>query len=193
MLSRTAQLDIPDLGEDTKQRARIAALGITISQFQKTLQGQALIERQELFILNGRLYQGYNQKAVECPEDHCVDSEIEAAHDIDGSKQRILDTRARRFEGNRNAKEREHAERNKLKISQERDELELILLRRKLAGSLEPEPETEPREPEQPEEPEQQTMTVGQARMKHACSTCGKRFPTSRALNMHGVGAKHAA
>lgn len=175
MLTRSETADLPDLGDQTKQQERIAALGITISQFQKTIQGRALIERQELFILAGRLYQGYNQKAVEVPEDQCSDAELQATHDIDGTLHRIIESRRRRLEGNKNAKDRESAERRQKQIASERDELELRVLRRQVEqqdaadAAKAPEPE----------------------RFGCAFPGCGKTFDTKQQLHMHKVGATH--
>ena len=182
MLSNSQALDIPDISSDSVQQARIAALGITIGQFQKTLQGRSLVENQKLFVLGGVLYQGYNQKAVECPEDQCSDSEIGEAYDVDGTRQRLFDTRRRRLDGNANAKDREMAERRKLKVAQERDELELMLLRRRLkAEDAAMEPETEP-EPEI--DPEVGTFVCD-------APDCGQSFSTANKLRGHKVGKKH--
>ncbi len=183
MLSRADALNIPDIQAEKDQQARIQALGITINQFQKTLQGRALIEREERFVLNGALYQGFNQKALEVTEDLCTDEEIEAAQDVDGTKFRIMDTRRRRLEGAAGAKDREQRDRKKAKIAQERDELELILLKRKISELPPEEPESDPlAEPEV--DPESATGVL-------ACTTCGKAFPSFRALNAHKMGAKH--
>lgn len=179
MLTAGEALDIPEIPADSLQQQRIAALGISIGQFQKTLQGKALIEQQKLFVLGGMLYQGFNQKSVECPEDQCSDAEINGAYDVDGSLQRVLDTRRRRLEGNAHAKAKEFSERNKLKIAQRRDELELILLERKIKA-LDPDatdPVTDP-------DPEP---------MEYACEApgCGKVFDKANKLNAHKMGAKH--
>jgi len=168
-----------DMAPDELQQQRIAALGITINQFQKTLQGRAIIERQELFVLAGMLYQGYNQKAIETVEDQCSDEEIAGCHDIDGTRHRVIDTRRRRLAGMANAKQREMAGRRKLTIAQERDELELMLLKRQVAAL---EPETEPES-----EPETEPETAE----THACVSCGKQFGTFRKLNAHKMGSKH--
>ena len=175
MLTRTEAADIPaELGE---QRT-IAALGLAINQYIKTLQGRQMIESQELFCLNGKLYQGYNQRAVETLEGLYTEDELERAHDVDGSKPQIMATRRRRLEGALLAKNRELANRRKAEISNERDALELAKLKRE-AAALEPElePQTEPEVEPEPE--------------VHACSSCGKGFSNARGLNAHKMGSKH--
>jgi len=173
MLTRTEAADIP--AELATQRT-IASLGLAINQYVKTLQGRQMIESQELFVLNGKLYQGYNQRAVESVESLCTEDEIQNAHDVDGSKQQIMDTRMRRLQGAKLAKDRELANRRKAEISNERDALELAKLKRE-AAALEPEdPESEP-EPIVPE--------------IHACAACGKAFANARGLNAHKMGSKH--
>jgi len=185
MISRSETLDIPDIEAAQVQQQRIAALGITINQFQKTLQGRAIIERQERFILGGMIYQGYNQKAVECPEDLCSDEEIASTHDIDGSKQRVLDTRRRRFEGNAQAKDKEQAERRRGKIAQERDELQLILMRKQIEamGPLAPDA------PDASSGPDVQPETVTELPM-FFCETCQKSF-SERGLKIHKSRMRH--
>lgn len=184
MISRSEAMDIPDIQVERDQQARIAALGITVGQFQKTLQGRAMIEREERFVINGMLYQGFNQKAIEVTEDLCTDEELAGAHDVDGTRQRILDTRRRRLEGAANAKNDELAQRRRGKIAQERDELELMLLRKRVAAldPDEPEPDRDP-EPEPEVEPEVHAV--------HACGHCGKMFKNARGLNAHKMGSKH--
>lgn len=174
MLTTTEAADVP---VETNDQARIAALGITIGQFVKTLRGMTLIQNEKRFVLQGRLYQGYNEKALEVAEDLCSDREIEETGDIDGTKQVLLDTRQRRLDGNAYAKNREHGERKKLKIAQERDELELILLRRQIAKL---EPEDRLADPTPDPEPE-----------IHACGTCGATFESANKLRGHRVGSKH--
>ena len=180
MLSAREALDTQD---DTENQQRIRALGITINGFQKTLQGRAIIEREERFVLNGRMYQGFNQKALDCSEDLCSDEEMASCHDIDGTRQQVYATRKRRLDGAKAAKDGELAGRRRAKIAQERDELELAVLRRAeakhQAGEPEMEPEAEPG-PDPTTEPE-----------LHACMTCGKSFGSPRALNAHKMGSKH--
>lgn len=174
MLTRTEAADIPS--EVTTQRT-IASLGLSIGQYMKTLQGRQMIESQELFILGGKLYQGYSQRAVETTEDQCVESEIEAAHDVDGSKERVLGTRSRRLEGAALAKKRELAGRRKAEIATERDALELAKLQR--------------------EESAFNSEVAAEAAEEAAIAAivppchCGKQFATARALNAHKMGAKH--
>lgn len=178
MLSPGEALDIPvGIDATSDEQARIRALGITLGQFVKTLRGRALIVNDERFVLAGKLYQGYNERALECTEDMCSQEEIDSAVDIDGTKQTLLDTRARRIAGAKYGKDNELAGRRKVKIAQERDELELILLKRRIAkedaedAAKAPEPEPE----------------------IHACSYsgCGKTFGSAVKLNAHKMGAKH--
>jgi hypothetical protein len=172
MLTPTEAADIP--AEMANQRT-IAALGLTINQYMKTLQGRQMVESQDLFILAGKVYQGYDGKVMETTEDQIVETEIENAHDIDGSKQRVLDTRKRRLEGAALSKKRELAQRRKAEIATERDALELIKLRREM-GALDPDdpaPEPEPSEP--------QTFTCD----------CGASFDSANRLKGHKMGAKH--
>jgi hypothetical protein len=181
MLSKVEIMDgVPEV--EAEQQRGIAALGINVSQFLKTIKGQAIVERQEMFILNGMLYQGYNQRAISPSEDQCSDEEIAGAHDIDGTRQRVLDTRRRRLEGMASAKNQELAGRRKMKIAQERDELELRRLQReeaKYQAGVEAEPVPETQGDPDPEE--------------YTCDAdgCGKTFNTAAKLRMHRVGSKH--
>jgi len=182
MLSPREAMDAPtgiDSGASDEQ-ARIRALGINLGQFVKTMRGRTLIINDQRFVLQGKLYQGFNERAIDCAEDLCTQAEIDAAEDVDGTKQTLLDTRARRLAGNTYSKDQELGARRKIKIAQERDELELRRLQREEAKYLlsqasepDPEPEAEP-------EPE-----------IHACTACGKQFGNARGLNAHKMGAKH--
>lgn len=185
MLSQGQALDVP-MGSDTADQDKLRALGLTIGQFVKTVRGRSLIMSESRFVLGGKIWQGYNEHPIECTEDMMTQAEIDAAEDIDGTKQTILDTRFRRQRGAANNKDRELAERKKIKIAQERDELELLRLRReeaKYQASLdpdEPEPEVEP-EPTDPDPGD----TI------FACKACGKSFKNARGLNAHKMGSKH--
>lgn len=177
MLTRSEAADVP--AELATQRT-IAALGLSINQYLKTLQGRQMIESQELFCLNGKLYQGYNQRPIESDFRLCTDAEIENAHDIDGSKQKVVDDRTQHYAATLNAKNRELSDRRRAKIAQERDELELRKLQREETSrlrALDPEPEPDP-------DPEPEI---------HACTHpgCGKQFANARGLNAHKMGAKH--
>lgn len=180
MISRVEALNTP-VEPDLDNQARIRALGITIGGFVKTMQGQAILERQELFILNGKVYQGYEQKALEPSEDQLSEAEIDGAIDVDGTKAAVLATRKRRLEWATMSKDKELAGRRREKIGQLRDELELKKLQREAQAldlptdtPLNPLPEDPPVAPE-----------------IHGCASCGKAFTTARALNAHRMGAKH--
>ena len=176
MLQANEAADIPV--ELATQRT-IASLGLDIKQYAKTLQGRNMIMSQELFVLNGRLYQGYEQVAIEVNEVQCMESEIEKAHDVDGSKAGVLATRAARLGASKIAKEREQRDNQRKKIAQQRDELELRKLQREEAAYAltEADPEADPETDPEP--------------VVHACPTCGKVFPAANKLNAHKMGAKH--
>jgi len=175
-------VEAADIPHELQTQRTIASLGLTINQYVKTLQGRQMIETQEHFVLGGRLYQGFGQRAVEPTEDQLSEAELEGAHDIDGSKHQLLASRTRRLEAARLAKNRELAQRRKVEISAERDALELELLKRKMAL-----------EPDEPAEPEIDpvTSTVPDIPKLHACTTCGKAFPAANKLHAHKMGAKH--
>jgi len=170
MLTNT---DIADVPSEMATQRTIASLGLSIGQYLKTLQGKQMVESQELFVLNGTLYQGFNQMAVETNWNQCSPEEVANAHDVDGTKSRVVATRERALAGAAQAKDKEHGERKRLKIAQERDELELALLKQKMGMLTEKEPEPEP-------EPK-----------IHACAACGKTFDAANKLNAHRMGAKH--
>ena len=183
MLTRTEAADIP---QELAQQRTIASLGLAINQYVKTLQGRQMIETMEHFALNGKLYQGFNQRAVECTENLLTPEEIDAIHDVDGTKQRILDTRARRLEGAAQAKRRELATRRQAVIATERDALELRKLLREEAAHLKADGAFDPDDPEPGSEPEAEPEPE-----ILACPSCGKQFNSKRGLNAHKMGAKH--
>ena len=91
MLSNVDALDTSELV--SKQEA-IRSLGVTINQYVKTLQGRQMVETQRHFVLNGKLYQGFNQRAVECDEKLCTVEELEGASDVDGTKSALMASRS---------------------------------------------------------------------------------------------------
>ena len=74
-------------------------LTLTINQFAKTQEGMALIAEQKPFILNGLIYQGYEGALASCSEKQLTLEEIDAAPDIDGSRDRIYAARKDRVDG----------------------------------------------------------------------------------------------
>lgn len=174
MLSRAEQADVPH-DEDVESQRRIRALGIKINDFVKTSRGRALIETQAPFVLGGKVYQGFSDKALEATEDQLTEAEIDAAEDVDGTKGEVLKTRERRVTWRHTAKEQELSERRRKKISQERDELELAKLKREDPGVLD------------------RAAIIAKATDDGECEcpTCGSVFPSIRKLRGHLVGAKH--
>jgi len=172
--------EVADLSPELAHQKTIASLGLSVNQYVKTLQGKQMILSQEMFALNGTVYQGYNQSAVQVSETLCTDEEIEKLHDIDGSKQKVVDQRRARLAGSRQAKDREQRENERKKIAQQRDELELKKLLREEAARVAGSPDEPEPEPEVEPEPE-----------IHACNSCGKQFGNARGLNAHKMGAKH--
>jgi len=118
------------------QQAAVAKLGLSIGQYCKTVQGIGMIENQEPFCLNGKIYQGYNLVPVEASEDQLSDREIEKLHDVDGSKHLITQKRNERLASMKYTKDKEFAERKKVRNAQDRDELELRKLQREEAEYL---------------------------------------------------------
>ena len=182
MLTREEAADIP---AEMAQQQAIAALGLSINQYMKTLQGRSMLESGGLFILGGRLYQGYNQRPVEPTEDQCTDAEIANAHDVDGTKNRIVTSRNQRLAAAAAAKDREQRKNRMAKLQEERDLLELAKLQREEAARVKADA-LDPEEPDPDSDPE---PTNGP--QVHACSKCGKTFGDARKLHAHKMGAKH--
>lgn len=129
-------MKIPTSEQLDIERAAIRGLGVTIGAYCKSVQGVGMIEAQEPFVLNGKIYQGYNLRPVEASEDQLSDREIESLHDVDGTKHLITQKRNERLAGSRYMKDKEFAERKKVKNAQDRDELELRKLQREEAEYL---------------------------------------------------------
>ena len=179
MLSNVDAMDTTELV--SKQEA-IRSLGVTINQYVKTLQGRQMVETQRHFVLNGKLYQGFNQRAVECDEKLCTVEELEGASDVDGTKSALMASRSRRLEGAKLSKDRELSGRKRAEIANERDALELMLLKKKVAAMDEDEQdEAEPTKATETDKPVE----------RFGCETCGKSYDNFRALNAHKMGSKH--
>lgn len=178
-----------DVSPALAQQQAIARLGITISQYARTVQGKNIIQDERPFILGAQVYQGFRGMAVLCEEKQLTDAEIDEAMDVDGSKATLLRTREERLAGHRLLKNAEMAGRKKLAVAADRDELELQILRKQAEGmgigtttseltEPEPEPDTDP----------------GEGPAVASCPACGKSFTgktAARRLHAHRMGAKH--
>lgn len=69
---------------------------LTIQHFPSTQEGQQLIAEQKPFILGGEIFQGYQNVPIRVFEMQLTDEELEAAHDVDGTKDRVWFKRRQR-------------------------------------------------------------------------------------------------
>jgi len=86
-------------------------LSLTINQFVKTPEGMAMIAEQKPFVLGGVIYQGFNGQAATCSEKTMTLAEIEAAPDVDGTKERVYRLRREREGGRHDRKSTEYRKR----------------------------------------------------------------------------------
>jgi hypothetical protein len=83
-----------------------------INTFCKTPEGVQMIQEQRaIFCIGGQLYQGYNQVPVEVSEVQLEDGELDAAIDVDGTKNRVWFARKQRLEGRYERKMQEYDKR----------------------------------------------------------------------------------
>lgn len=179
MLTESEAAEVPS--EIARDFQSMVGFNLTLAQYVKTVQGKTMLESEKHFVLNGTCFQGFQGVAVTCNEDTMTDAEVERIADVDGTKHKILETRAARLEGRLVNKRKEEHDRKKLKNAAERDELELMLLRRQVAALPSDDTNLDP-----PQEPD-----PGPPPEIRACEACGKQFKDARGLNAHRMGAKH--
>lgn len=148
------------------ERTRVT---LTINEFIKTVEGKTLVRDQVPFVLGGQTYQGYNGVPIDVPEKQMTDAEIEAAPDVDGTKDRIWFKRKQRLQSRELSRKKEMDERERIARQKRRDELELQKLERELA----------------PEPP----APVADVEAACSCPKCGKEFENQRKLQGHMMGA----
>lgn len=145
---------------------------LTIQHFPKTSEGQSLIANQKPFILGGKVYQGYKETLIEVKEKQLSDQELADAYDVDSSIEQVMFERRARLGSRDYRKNQELAERRAIARAKERDELELIKLRRELGADahIEAAPQVEQPEPTASKEAPK-PLTASQAAYK--CDICG--------------------
>ncbi len=107
---------------------------LTIQHFPKTSEGQAMVGSQEVFCLDGKLYQGYKGAIAHVDEKTLLDAELEAVHNIDGTMDRVISNRKSRLGSAEYRREEELSKRYALRRDQKRKDLELEKLEREVAS-----------------------------------------------------------
>ena len=103
---------------------------LTIQHFPKTSEGQAMVGSQEVFCLDGKLYQGYKGAIANVDEKTLLDTELEAVHNVDGTIDRIMSIRKTRLGSAEYRREEELSRRYAVRRDQKRKDLELAKLER---------------------------------------------------------------
>jgi DNA repair exonuclease SbcCD ATPase subunit len=120
------------------QQVELPKMSMTLSHFAQSLEGKAVISSRQAFILQGDIWQGYNE-AIAGPISEKVlsDEEILNILDIDGTRPKLLEERARRRNGRDLRKQAEKRE-NELKREQmELQSLQLQEIRNRLGTTTE--------------------------------------------------------
>jgi len=82
-----------------------------IETFAKTHEGVALLEAHARFVIDGTIWQGFKGTAIKVDEDQLTDDELEASHDVDGTKIRVWKKRHDRIAERTARKQAEYSKR----------------------------------------------------------------------------------
>ncbi len=105
---------------------------LTIQHYPKTAEGQAMVSSQEVFCLDGKMYQGYKGAIANVDEKVLLDAELEAVHDVDGTKERVYGNRKSRLGSARYRRDEELQKRENVKSEQVLKDLQLLKLQKEM-------------------------------------------------------------
>lgn len=182
-------------------------LTMSINQFAKTIEGEAIVLQQVPFCLGGLCYQGFNGSVFSCDPGQLTSKEVEEILDIDGTAPQLKAVRKQRDEARRIAKDNEHRKNIDAKVAVENNKIQLEVARLQLQKlqqenglssppapveeqpmTAEPEPEPEYRE-YQFEKPEEADPAPDLGLFP--CPKCDKVYTSERELRGHKTGARH--
>lgn len=159
----------------------IMALGLSIQDFVRTVQGRSMIESQEPFCIQGAIYQGYEKKAVMVEEKQLTDAEMLRVHDCDGTRKRVEAARKMRLEQRSVLKDIELGERRQKKRKELLDNVQLEVAQRQLAELRKNDKKGKPADADD-EDPF--SLPEGDGQML-ACDECEETFSSPAQLKGH--------